>query len=166
MIEIRRILEKDAENYLQFLEQLSNENGFMMVEPGERKTSIEEQIKHIERINSGNDEIIYLAVDKDKPVGFILAERGTYRRNKHSAYIVIGILKAYCGQGIGKKLFTQLECWAKDNKIHRLELTVMAHNENAIKLYEKVGFETEGIKKDSLLVSGNYVDEYYMAKVL
>jgi len=29
-----------------------------------------------------------------------------------------------------------------------------------------MGFEKEGIKKDSLLVNGEYVDEYYMAKLL
>ena len=42
----------------------------------------------------------------------------------------------------------------------------MTHNLNAIKLYEKVGFIKEGVKKNSLLVDGNYVDEYYMGKIL
>jgi RimJ/RimL family protein N-acetyltransferase len=33
-------------------------------------------------------------------------------------------------------------------------------------LYQKMGFQVEGIKKDSLLVDGVYVDEYYMGKIL
>ena len=33
-------------------------------------------------------------------------------------------------------------------------------------LYEKNGFVVEGIKRDAMFVDGNYVDEYYMAKLL
>jgi Acetyltransferases, including N-acetylases of ribosomal proteins len=46
----------------------------------------------------------------------------------------------------------------------RLELTVMVHNERAIALYKKMGFEIEGTKKRSMRIDGQYVDEYYMAK--
>lgn len=43
---------------------------------------------------------------------------------------------------------------------------MLAHNHRAIALYSKVGFRFEGTKRDSLLVDGLYVDEYYMAKLL
>jgi len=33
-------------------------------------------------------------------------------------------------------------------------------------LYEKNGFEVEGIKKKSVLVDGTFLDEYYMAKII
>jgi RimJ/RimL family protein N-acetyltransferase len=33
-------------------------------------------------------------------------------------------------------------------------------------LYEKSGFVVEGIKKNAMFVDGEYVDEYYMAKLL
>ena len=32
-------------------------------------------------------------------------------------------------------------------------------------LHQKMAFQIEGIKKDSLLVDGVYVDEYYMGKI-
>jgi len=59
-----------------------------------------------------------------------------------------------------------LESWALDNNIHRLELTVVAQNESAISLYKKLGFEIEGTKRDSLLIDGIFVNEYYMSKLL
>lgn len=42
----------------------------------------------------------------------------------------------------------------------------MKHNESAIRLYEKMGFKKEGLKENSLIVNGKYVDEYYMGKIL
>ncbi|GAE36015.1 acetyltransferase [Halalkalibacter akibai JCM 9157] len=50
--------------------------------------------------------------------------------------------------------------------IHRLELTVVTRNEIGISLYQKMGFEIEGRKRDSLLINSEYVDEYYMSKLL
>jgi len=56
--------------------------------------------------------------------------------------------------------------FTRHHAVHRLELTVMVHNERAIRLYKKMGFEIEGTKKHSLLISGSYVDEYHMAKLI
>lgn len=42
----------------------------------------------------------------------------------------------------------------------------MAHNRSAVALYEKTGFVVEGTRRGSMLVEGDYVDEYYMAGVL
>lgn len=59
-----------------------------------------------------------------------------------------------------------MEKWALENTITRLELTVMTHNERAVRLYKKMGFKIEGLKEKSLIVDGKYVDEYYMGKIL
>jgi RimJ/RimL family protein N-acetyltransferase len=63
-------------------------------------------------------------------------------------------------------MLSKLEQWAEGIGIRRLELTVMTHNERAVGLYKKIGFEVEGLRKDSLYVDGRYVDEYSMAKLL
>ena len=42
---------------------------------------------------------------------------------------------------------------------------LMGQNEAAKHLYEKNGFVVEGIKKNSIFMDGNYIDEYYMGKV-
>ena len=58
-----------------------------------------------------------------------------------------------------------MDLWAKEILITRLELTVMCPNIVAKHLYEKNGFKIEGIKKMSMLVDGEYVDEFYIAKL-
>ncbi len=163
---IRKITIADAEAFLNLCHQLDKETQFMLLETEERTTTVDEQIAIIENILSRNNKIIFVAEDNNQLIGYISADGGNYKRNRHSVYIVMGIIQAYTGQGIGTKLFEELEKWAYRNKIHRLELTVMVHNKAAIALYKKIGFEVEGTKKHSLFIDGSYVDEYYMAKLL
>ncbi|NYC93541.1 GNAT family N-acetyltransferase [Clostridium acetobutylicum] len=59
-----------------------------------------------------------------------------------------------------------MNLWAERQKIKRLELTVVCDNEEAKRLYEKNGFSIEGIKKNSMFIDDEYVDEFCMAKLL
>ncbi len=161
---IRKIEIKDAERFLYMLKQLDNETKDMMYEPGERKTSAAEMKSAIESLYSSNS-LMLVAEENDDLIGFLTAERGFANKIKHSAYVVIGLLKSYRGKKTGTKLFEELTDWTLKNGITRLELTVMTHNEAAIGLYKKMGFKIEGLKEKSLIVDGKYVDEYYMAKI-
>jgi RimJ/RimL family protein N-acetyltransferase len=165
-MDIREIEEKDAEKLLNLCRQLDQETPFMMLEPGERNTTIEEQRNGIRKILTQANQMIFVVEHEEELIGYLAALGGTYHRNRHSAYLVIGIRQPFTGQGLGARLFRQLERWACQHNIHRLELTVMAHNKAALALYHKAGFEIEGTKKDALFVNGVYVDEYYMAKLL
>lgn len=61
---------------------------------------------------------------------------------------------------------TRLVCWAGGAGLHRLELTVMAHNCRARRLYQRAGFVEEGRRAQCLLVDGALVDEIFMARLL
>lgn len=162
---IRKIDIKDSEKYLKMLNQLDYETNTMMYEPGERKITVGEVRAKI--INMSETKLLILVAEVNGDiVGFLSAERGFANRIRHSAYIVIGILKEYRGRKIGTELFKELDKWALENKISRLELTVMEHNEGAIRLYEKMGFCKEGLKRYSLKVDGVYINEYYMGKII
>lgn len=50
-----------------------------------------------------------------------------------------------------------------DQNLNRISLEVLATNLNAIKLYEKCGFQTEGTLKQSAYKNGQYVDTILMA---
>ena len=47
-----------------------------------------------------------------------------------------------------------------------MNLTVMVNNDKGMALYKKMGFQVEGTMKDSMLVNGEYVDEYSMTKII
>jgi RimJ/RimL family protein N-acetyltransferase len=166
MASIREIHESDAEEFLELCRRLDEETHFMMLEPGERLTTEEEQRERIRHLLSRDNQTILVAEHGDRLVGYLSALGGEYRRDRHSAHIVVGILREFAGRGVGTQLFSEMEDWARRRSIHRLELTVMAHNSRAMSLYRKMGFEIEGTRRDSLLVNGRYVDEYYMARLL
>ncbi|SFV01659.1 Protein N-acetyltransferase, RimJ/RimL family [Alicyclobacillus macrosporangiidus] len=166
MYKIRPIAATDAEPYLELCRRLDRETSFMLYEPGERTTTIAEQRKQIESILKTDNQMIFVAESDHQLVGHLQAYGGRLRRNRHTVYLVIGVLQAYAGQGIGTALFQTMEEWARSVGAHRLELTVMTHNGTAIALYRKMGFEVEGIARETLFVDGRYVDEYWMAKLL
>ncbi|WP_174615474.1 GNAT family N-acetyltransferase [Virgibacillus ihumii] len=164
---MREIKTSDAEKFSNLTPQVEAESEYMLWEAGERNVQIEQQLKMIEGIEQKDNSTILVAEKDNKDlVGFLMSVGGNAKRNKHSSYIVMGILKEYRGKGIGTKLFEELERWALNHNIHRLELTVVTRNEAALSLYKKMGFEIEGTKRHSLCIDGEFVDEYDMSKLL
>ncbi|WP_410986029.1 GNAT family N-acetyltransferase [Bacillus paranthracis] len=164
---IREIKVEDAASFLQLSKQLDEETKFMLYEPGERKFTAEQQEQMIQRFVENKYATILVAVEEERIVGFILVNGNHIQRKRHVASIVIGILQEYSGRGIGTRLFKEVEKWARLHDVWRLELiTVMAHNTRAQALYKKAGFEKEGVKRAALIIDGENIDEYEMAKLL
>jgi RimJ/RimL family protein N-acetyltransferase len=163
---IRRITEADAAALLHLQQTLDTETRFMLLEPNERTTTVVEVQAQIRHILASPNSMTFVAADEAQLIGYLGLYGGKYRRERSTSYLVIGIVQAYTGQGIGTRLFEAAETWARGAGVHRLELTVMAHNHAGIALYRKMGFTIEGTRREALLVDGEYVDELYMAKLL
>lgn len=164
---IRPIQVEDTESFFSMMCFLDDETPFMMYEPNEReKTTDATELR--EKIDDAisMDDFLLIAEEREHIVGYIWAERGRMNRILHTAYIVVGIREAYQHQGIGTKFFRKLDEWARRNNIIRLELTVECANTAARKLYEKNGFVVEGRRKKSMKLGDEFVDEFYMAKLL
>ena len=167
MITYRNININEAQKFWNLMNQLDYETKYMLYEPGERA----EKAKNISRLEGvikeslEGDDFLLVAEESGQLAGYISAQKGSLNRIAHTAYIVVGILKDYRNQGIGTEFFRQMDIWAKEKKVSRLELTVICENKIAKHLYEKSGFVVEGVKRKSVLVDGEFLDEYYMAKI-
>ena len=76
-------------------------------------------------------------------------------------------LKEYCGCGIGAAMLQTVLNVAKEAGYEQAELEVMAENENAIVMYEKLGFKKYGTFPDNMkYADGEYMDAYWMMKKL
>lgn len=166
MPQIRKAKIEDAAGLVELFKKLDEETTLMLFEPGERTTTVEQQTSRLKIFDNSQTEAMFVAENDGTIVGFTVAIGGSVNRNRHSAHTVVGVLRNYWNQGIGRALMRAVETWAIEKGIHRLELTVMAHNTKAISLYEKSGFEREGIKRDALRVDSKYVNEIYMSKLI
>lgn len=162
---VRKAIASDASQIVEVMKD-AEESGFMLFEPGERILTVERFEKYIEATNQKQNAAIFVATDEDTILGYFIVQGEVPKRIAHRAYIVIGVHSASRGKGVGTALFAHAEKWAKEVGLQRLELTVIKQNEVAYRLYEKMGFEVEGVKQKSLKINGEYVDEYYMAKMI
>jgi RimJ/RimL family protein N-acetyltransferase len=163
---IRQATREDVGELISLFEAVYAETKFMLMEPGESLVDAQALAARIENGANAQTEIWYVSGTDAGLNGFLYGRRGVARRNRHSLYLVMGVRKAAWGQGIGSSLLESIERWALAAAIHRLELTVIAANERAIRAYARAGFVREGTKRDSLMIDGSYVDEIYMSKLL
>jgi RimJ/RimL family protein N-acetyltransferase len=71
----------------------------------------------------------------------------------------MGVGERWWGRGIGARLMDAALSWATDSGIVlRVSLSVFAENEVARRLYERVGFKTEGIFRRYVRLDGTTSD--------
>jgi ribosomal protein S18 acetylase RimI-like enzyme len=156
----------DAAALLELKRQLDRETAFMMYEPGERDSAVQDLAAELAGMGRSANSVVLLAERADQVIGYVQLTGGTLRRSRATAYLVIGVLAHAAGRGTGAELLRQAQAGAAARGLHRLELTVMAHNTRAIRLYERTGFTVEGRRSECLLVDGQFVDELTMALLL
>jgi RimJ/RimL family protein N-acetyltransferase len=77
------------------------------------------------------------------------------------------VARSHRGRGIGSALLEASIEWARQAGAHKVALEVWPHNEAAIALYEKFGFEREGyLRKHWRRRSGELWDSVVMGLVL
>ena len=165
-VRIRAARPYDAAALLELKHQLDRETSFMMYEPGERDSPVRDLAAELAGLARSANSVVLLAELGDQLIGYVQLTGGSLRRSRATAYVVIGVLAHAAGRGTGTELLRQAKAWAAARGLHRLELTVMARNTRAIRLYERMGFSVEGRRSECLLVDGQFIDELTMATLL
>lgn len=163
---IREATAEDAAAVIALFQQLYSETRFLLYEPGESVPGVEEYTRRITDIAHREDGVMLLADIDPGLVGVIFGNRGTARKTRHALSLAMGVPRIHWNHGVGRSLLQAVESWAIAKGLHRLELTVQTTNARAIALYERAGFEREGMKRHSLRVEGQYVDEWLMSKLI
>jgi RimJ/RimL family protein N-acetyltransferase len=156
----------DAAALLELKQRLDRETPFMMFEPGERDSSAADLATELGRSAGSPNSVVIVADAGDHLAGYTELTGGSFRRSRTTAYVILGVLAGDAGHGLGAALLRAATNWAAEHGLHRLELTVMAHNTRAIGLYERMGFTVEGRRTECLIVDGQFVDELHMAAII
>ncbi|WP_407390628.1 GNAT family N-acetyltransferase [Carnobacterium jeotgali] len=134
--------------------------------PSER---IQQNEDFVVNMDANQHQFVAIATLKNKEEIIIgtagLSVHGNHR-TRHSGSIGIMIHKDYQNQGVGTALLDAvIDVADKWLMLVRLELTVFEDNERAIYLYERFGFEKEGLKRLAAIRNGKYANEYLMARI-
>ncbi len=108
-----------------------------------------------------------VAVDGDRVAGYAGLRKFSHPRRRGNSDYLIYLHQDYHNCGLGTAMTKCIVELARAEGLKRIGLGVVADNEIAIHVYEKLGFEIEGVFKDAFFGDdGRYHDEVHMGLVL
>ena len=158
----------DAEAVLSFRRDVAGETHFLTRYPYEIENSVEKEreilgnylrAEHLAMIGIFDENRI-IGITSVSPVGLVF-------KTRHRATLELVIRKEFWNLGLGAHLLDVAEDCAETCGYERLELSVLADNARALRLYKKKGFIDCGqIPQAFKMMDGSYHDEILMTKNL
>ena len=114
--------------------------------------------------NGSPDHFIFGAIDAENLIGIVGFDRMDRQRARHRGEVVgLYVDSNYRGQNVGENLLRRLlEHAFTLEGIEQIQLSVVAGNKGAIKLYEKIGFRSYGFQPHYFKVRDTYMDQNFM----
>ncbi len=99
-------------------------------------------------------------LDSDTPIGYVELDGILWTHRVSGVSIAIGEAKHW-GKGYGyEAMQLMLQFAFEELNLHRVQLTVFSYNQRAIALYEKLGFQREGVYREHLQRDRKRYDMY------
>lgn len=113
-----------------------------------------------------DDHQLVAVTGEGQVVGIAGLQLFSNARKRHMASLGIYVHTDYQGMGVGTALIKALldlaDHWLM---LVRVELDVYTDNEGAIRLYERLGFEREGVLRAAAIRNGKYADLVMMSRI-
>ena len=104
----------------------------------------------------------WIILKEGKRIGYF--RTSNYSNENKNIYIGADIHEDYRGMGLGYKSYIEfLPFLFKRKALHKISLEVLSTNDRAINLYKKIGFVTEGTKRDEVLKDNTWLDSIIMS---
>jgi RimJ/RimL family protein N-acetyltransferase len=165
VISVRAARPEDAATLAALGAAVGREEGaWLLTNAGWR--SVTEERRYLRALKRYPDAAVFVAEDESRPVARLSLARDPHPASHHVADLGLMVAATHRGRGIGRLLLDQAVAWARDAGVHKLELHVFPWNEPAIRLYERFGFEREGLRRRHYRRDGTFVDAILMAYML
>lgn len=159
---LRALEMKDVDHLYQFRndwEVIRTVGGFSA---GYSRVNLEDWIK---RHSNRPDEVLWTIAEKDSDrcVGHVGLYQIDNRVRKGQFAILIGDRELW-GKGLGTRVTKTVVTWAFEQlNLHKVTLGVLTTNARAIRIYETLGFRSEGILRHDQFRDGEFLDLMLMA---
>ena len=153
---------RDATELVRLATAVSSEpEGWLISVDGWR--SVGDERRYLKAIRKSSDAAVLVAEAPEGVVGRLSIGRDRHPASRHVAVVGLMVAKTHRRRGVGTALLTAAIGWAREHGVEKIELHVFPHNEAAIALYERFGFEREGYRRAHYRRGGEYVDAILMA---
>jgi RimJ/RimL family protein N-acetyltransferase len=164
---VRRADPGDAEQLTRLAEAVSAEPEAWLISADGEWRSVGEERRYLKAVRRYPHAAVYVAESRDGSiVGRLSVARDTHPASAHVADLGLMVAKGARRRGVGWALLEAAVDWAHEAGVRKLELHVFPWNEPAIHLYERFGFEREGLRRGHYHRAGEDVDAILMAYVL
>lgn len=103
------------------------------------------------------------AFEGERIVGHVDLTGSSLYSALHRARLGIGVEREYRARGTGTALLSAALAWARGEKdLVWIDLSVFAHNERALRLYERLGFRHTGRSDDAYRLGAMQIDDVHM----
>jgi ribosomal protein S18 acetylase RimI-like enzyme len=157
---IRALRETDVPGVLALFDAVAAERKWIGTEPGFDRDRYR---RGWSRVLAGEWGAVFVALDGEVVIGYI----GIHPHDEYGHTIGMLVDEAHRGRGIGEALLRAALDWARERRLPDVSLLVFPHNERAIKLYRKLGFEQRDYyPNDVTRQTGEVWDTILMTKTL
>ena len=157
----------DAEALTRLAEAVSAEPEAWLISSNGEWRSVGDERRYLKAVRRYPHAAVYVAERSDGAiVGRLSLARDTHPASTHVADLGLMVAKDARRMGVGWALMDAAVEWARGNGVRKIELHVFPWNEPAIHLYERFGFEREGLRKGHYHRAGEDVDAILMAYAL
>jgi RimJ/RimL family protein N-acetyltransferase len=125
--------------------------------------SVADERRYLRALRRHPDAAVFVAEEDGEIIGRLSIARDPHQASRHVADLGLMVADGYRRRGIGRALLEEAVAWAHAAGVLKLELHVFPWNKPAIHLYERFGFEREGLRKGHYRRAGEYVDAILMA---
>lgn len=154
----------DAKEILEYLNIVGGESDNLLFGAnGLAHVSVEDEEKTIESIKNSSTSRMFVGKINGEIACIGNVTSSPRKRIAHHAEIAISVKQKFWHHGVGSKLMKTMIDFCKENGVTKsIYLGVRVGNDNAVKMYEKFGFQKVGIHKDFFCIDGKYYDEILM----
>ena len=159
---IRAAEPRDAAALVALANEVGAEPGGWLITTTNWRT-VNDERRYVRSLRRYPHAAVYVAEAAEGVVGRLSVSRDPHPASYHVADLGLMVAQSHRRLGVGLALLQAAVVWARSRGVTKLELHVFPHNEGAIALYDRFGFEREGYRRRHYRRPDGYVDAILMA---
>jgi ribosomal protein S18 acetylase RimI-like enzyme len=159
---ITPITDSDVDSFRECLDAVAREGIYLAL----LEAPPLEGVRAFVRQNIANRVPQVVAKEHGRVVGWCDISPSWHHTLRHCGALGMGLLPQYRGLGLGRRLLEECLAIARAAGITRVTLEARVDNQRALHLYERAGFQHEGVRRHGMRVDGRYIDTVAMALLL